>query len=792
MRREEFRPFTPGEAGGTGHIVPLLAPTRPTRESATEAMPRRVAMIGTYAPRKCGIATFTTDIVEQFARYNPGIAIDIYAMDNAEGGPLAYDGIAQVIAQDEPEDYRLAARRINESGAEVVWLQHEYGIFGGASGAMVCDFLDRIAAPVVLTLHSVLSEPSADQDRIMRHLVSRASRIMVMSRHGRDLLIARYGARPDAVDVIEHGAPDRPFGRGAQFRARSGLEQRKVLMTFGLLGPGKGLERAIEALPAIVERHPDVLYRIVGATHPNLVARDGEAYRDGLVELARDLGVEDHIAWDNRFLEIDELLDQLEACDIYITPYAGLQQATSGTLSYAVALGKAVVSTPYVHARELLADEVGVLIAPGSSQAIADAVIGLLDEPARLEATQRRAYARGRATIWPAFAAAGARLLARAKAPAPQKVLPSVQPGLSGVLGMSDGTGMLQHGIGIVPDRRHGYCLDDNARALMLMNVAEGLTRSERLHWSMTYASFVQHAWNPDLRRFRNFMAFDRRWCEDVGSDDSNGRALWALGHTVERAQDPALREWARMWFDEVHPIFTAMDYPRTLAFAMLGAAAMVRTDPGHAGAMALIERGGTVLHNLLQASRRPDWAWFEAMLGYDNPRLSQALIEAGLLRQRSDWVAAGLETLDWIATQQTAHEGHFRPIGSETFGHDHAFLPFDQQPLEAQAAVEAAASAWQASGELRWIGHAVAAYRWFFGANDRGAVLADVATGRSRDGVTPRGVNANCGAESILAFQLAHYAIQPLWGAARDAAEQTGEGLETGQFRIGGRPAAQ
>ena len=781
MQMDEFRHSFSG-APLSGAIVPLFAPGSAERSPcAAAATPRRVALIGTFPPRKCGIATFTSDVVRQLARWHPEIALDVYAMDNPAAASVRYAGVAGVISQEEPDDYRRAARAINESGADAVWLQHEYGIFGGEHGAMACDFVARIAAPLVLTCHTVLGQPLPEQEQILLYLVSRASRIMVMSRHARDLLVSRYGADPETVEVIPHGAPDRPFGRTAQFQERMGLAGRKVLMTFGLLGPGKGLERVIEALPAIVARHRDVVYRIVGATHPNLVHAEGERYREGLQALARELGVEGHVLWENRFLDTDELLDQLEACDIYLTPYGNLQQATSGTLSYAVALGKAVISTPYVHARELLADEAGLLIEPGSSAAIAEAVNALLDRPERLAAMQRRAYARGRGTIWPAFANAAAALLARAEAPAPRKVPLMATPGLCGVFAMSDGTGMLQHGLGVVPDRRHGYCLDDNARALMLMNVAQGLSRGERMGWAATYASFVQHAWNPELRRFRNFMAFDRSWCEEAGSDDANGRALWALGHTAELAPEADLRRWAAGWFDKVVPIFARIDWPRTQAFAMLGAAAMLRSDPGHGAARELLGRGGALLHALLEAGRRPDWAWFEAMLGYDNPRLSQALIEAGSLLGRADWTRAGLDTLAWISGMQTAAGGHFRPIGSETFGRSHAAMPFDQQPLEAQAAIEAARSAWGASGDARWIDHARAAHGWFFGANDRGAVLADMATGRSCDGVTPRGANENCGAESILAFQLGHYSMLALWGAAEGAADRPGESFEPG-----------
>jgi glycosyltransferase involved in cell wall biosynthesis len=724
--------------------------------------PMRLALIGNFAPRKCGIATFTTDIFEKLRDHHPEIEVEVHALDDPTA-PLEYAGVAGTIACDDPEAYAAAARRINESGVDAVWLQHEYGIFGGPDGEMVLDFVDRLAAPLVLTLHTVLSEPSERQSRILRHLVTRASRIMVMSRHSQGLLERVYGAPARIIEVIDHGAPDRPFGRQEEFKARLGLTGRKVLMTFGLLGPGKGLEHAIRALPAIVERHPEALYRIVGATHPNLVARDGEAYREKLAGLAQELGVARHIAWDNRFLDTPELLDQLEACDIYLTPYPGLQQSTSGTLSYAVALGKAVVSTPYVHARELLAQDVGKLIEANSSEAIANAVNTLLDAPSEMAAMQRRAYARGRETIWPRFADATAHLAAAALPAEPQASPLTAIPGLSAVLAMSDGTGMLQHSIGVVPDRRHGYCLDDNARALMLLNVAHGLPAAERMKWSLAYAAFVQSAWNPDLKRFRNFMRFDRSWCEDEGSEDSNGRAVWAVGQTYERAPDDGLAQWGLHLYEEVLQTIAPLGSPRAIAFTMLGACAVLRRDPGHASSRKLVEDGGDFLMRLLGEGRRPDWAWFETVLGYDNPRLSQALIEAGMALGREDWTGAGLETLQWICEQQLSAKGQFRPIGSESFHREHGYLPFDQQPLEAQAAIEAAQSAWNATSGAFWRDHALVAWQWFFGDNDRGAVLADVATGRCRDGVTPRGANANCGAESILAFQLSHYALMKL-----------------------------
>lgn len=745
------------------------------RDTAGEAT--RVALVGTYPPRQCGIATFTADIVEQAALHVPELAFDIFALEDRD--PIsAYPDGAVPLRADDPAAYRAAAEAISAAGTDAVWVQHEYGIYGGPDGEMVCDFVDRLAAPLIVTLHTVLSEPSGNQRRILEHLLARASRVMVMSRHSRDLLVDRYGAPHGLVKVIEHGAPDRPFVPTAAAKNAQGLGGRYVLMTFGLLGPGKGLEHVIDALPAILARHPGTIYRIVGATHPNLVARDGEAYREMLMERARALDVSAAIEWENRFLETDELLDRLEASDIFITPYPGLQQSTSGTLSYAVALGKAVISTPYIHARELLANEVGVLTEPGSAAAIAEAVLGLLDDPHRLVATQRRAWERGRQTIWPRFAAATAALVRSAIVKPAVRAPLSVVPNPMGVFAMSDATGMFQHAIGTIPDRRHGYCIDDNARALMWINVAEGIERGERIARAGQYASFIQHAWNPDKGAFRNFMAFDRSWCEEVGSDDSNGRTLWALGHTIELSGDPDLRFWARMWYDTALPHLRDLASPRTIAFVMLGAAARLRREPAHEGSRRVLRDGAETLLALIDRVSSADWCWFETRLGYDNARLPQALIEAGELLEEPRWQAVGLAAARWLADLQTTSEGLFRPVGSDTLGRDGEVLPFDQQPLEAHASIDCARAAWRASGDAFWMAHADAAWRWFFGANDRGAVLGDLATGRCRDGVNPRGRNENCGAESILALHLSRYSMLALHAdrARHDAGDDAGD----------------
>ncbi|WP_375289294.1 glycosyltransferase family 4 protein [Qipengyuania sp.] len=731
-----------------------------------------VALVSTFPPRQCGLATFASDLVEQTQVFHPEIDFTVFALDNGEAGYDYPQGVRPLGAAD-PAAYRAAAEDINANGTEVVWLHHEYGIFGGPDGEMVCDFVERLAPPLVLTLHTVLTEPSERQRAILEHLLARASRVMVMSRHSKALLCADYGAPGELVEVIEHGAPDRPRDGTVAAKSALGLEDRPVAMTFGLLGPGKGLEHVIDALPGILMHHPEFVYRIVGATHPTLAAHDGESYREMLVARARDLGVDHAIEWENRYLDTDELLDRLAACDIFVTPYPNLQQSTSGTLSYAVALGKAVVATPYIHARELLADGVGVLVAPNSATALAEAIIGLLDDRPRLAAMQKKAWQRGRSTIWPRFADAAARLVRSAIPTARARAPLSVTPHLDAVFSMSDATGMLQHAIGVVPDRSHGYCLDDNVRALMLMNVAPGLEPGERSARAVTYASFIQHAWNPDIGRFRNFMRFDRTWCEDEGSEDSNGRTLWALGQTLETSREPDLRAWARRWYDTALEALATMSSPRARTFVMLGAAARLKREPDHALSRKILAEGAEFLAFRLSETRSPHWPWFETRLGYDNPRLCQALLEAGQLLDNAGWRQDGLETARWLASIQSSAEGVFRPVGSDSLGRDREVFPFDQQPLEAHAAIDVARAAFACDGDPFWIVQAQAAWRWFFGANDRGAVLADLPSGRCRDGINPRGRNENCGAESILALHLARHSMLALNAdTADDSAE--------------------
>ncbi|AQA00966.1 glycosyl transferase family 1 [Sphingopyxis sp. QXT-31] len=718
-------------------------------------------MIGGFLPRRCGIATFTADIYSSLQAAAPEIAVDVYAMAPA-AVPTIFDPVVRAaITEGDADSFIDAAKRIEASRADIVWLQHEFGLFGGLAGDMVLELVDRVSAPLIVTLHTVLAEPDADQRRVMERLIARATKLVVMSERSRDLLRSVYHADDDQIALIAHGVPDRPFGRASQFKPQFGFAGKQVALTFGLLSPGKGIEAVIQALPAIVEDHPDFLYCIAGATHPNLLAHEGEAYRERLHALAVSLGVDAHVRWINAFMDTDDLLDLIEAADIYVTPYTGAQQSTSGTLSYAMALGKAVISTPYVHAVELLADDHGVLVPFNDSEAIANEIRYLLGDADRLLTLQRRAYDRSRDMIWPVFAERTCSLIAESRvvpkaAPIPEHI------GIDGFLRICDDTGILQHSVHMIPDRAHGYCVDDNARALMLMHRLDEDAIGRCGQLTSVFAAFVQHAWNPDRGEFRNFMGFGRNWLEDVGSEDSCGRTLWALGATARDARDAGLRQWAHELFERTAASALDFQSPRAIAFAMLGADFMLAAHPEHDLANRILRHGADRLIALYHSAARQDWRWFEPVLAYDNGRLPEAMLRAGVRLERADVTACGVDTLRWINDVQISPQGHYRPVGSDSFGHVYELpRPFDQQPLEIWAAIDAASAAYDVTGDDIWLAHARRAYKWFTGANDRGVIVGDPLTGTSKDGINPRGLNLNEGAESVLAYQHATYAIR-------------------------------
>lgn len=745
---------------------------------------RHLALIGNALPRKCGLATYTSHVADALRLAYPKMRLDHYAMDDGSGD--FYPNSIKTIEADSLDAYHEAADRIESSGAEAIWLQHEFGIFGGIAGSHILELVGATDLPLILTLHTVLDQPSEEQEVVLRRLIARAERTIVMASTGAEILKRRYGVPADRLRVIPHGVPDRPLVDPDTLKPRFGWDGRKVLMTFGLLAPDKGIRHMIEAMPAIVGEHPEALYEIVGASHPNQVRKEGERHRRMLMDLARDLGVQDHVRFIDRFVEQEELLDMLQAADIYVTPYLNMAQVTSGTLSYAVAVGKPVIATPYVHAKEILDHGHGMLVPPANAGALAEAALDLLNHDDKRRELAHDAYSRGRTMLWPRVVEQSlSRLPVRPRLAAgrPAQPRPAALP-LDAVERMTDAVGIIQHAVYSVPDREHGYCIDDNARALMMM-VRRGDDRQAAL-LAPAYAAFVQHGWHPSRRRFRNFMGYDRRWLEECGSEDSNGRTLWALGVTAAKAPWLSIRCWASKLFDEAAPIAMELSAPRARAFAAFGGLAILELSADHDFAQQMIRKSVEQLMRLHEQNAREDWDWFEPSLAYDNARLPEALIRAGHTFGDSEMLDRGLSTLQWLVSRQTSPRGAFRPVGCKSFGRPYAPpLAFDQQPLEATATVDAAASAYRATGDERWRQVAESAFGWFFGDNDAGMPLADASEGACFDGLMATGINRNQGAESILALHLAAQSMREAFGASKRAGQERLSTSETRPFAV-------
>lgn len=767
--RETLRlsPRKPARAAGfqRGAFAPSSA-----RERAFDGSLAHIAVLGNALPRQCGLATYTSHSVQALRTTFPLLKIDHYAMDDGHGVAYGRD-VAMTIPAHDSAAYVRTAAAVDRSGAQLLWIHHEFGIFGGKAGDHLLTFLRHLHMPVVITLHTVLAQPDADQMRVMQALVGRADRLIVMAHEAARLLRAVYGVPANMIRVVPHGAPDRPLLQTGILKKRLCLGGGPIILTFGLLSPGKGIETAIQALPAVIDLHPDLLYLVVGATHPALVRSQGEAYREGLKALTRSLQLERHVRFVDRFLDNEELLDHLQAADVYLTPYLGSEQVTSGTLSYALAMGRPVIATPYVHAREVLADGIGTLVPFGDAEAISAALLGHLEDADRLAAQSRRVWDAARHTIWDENARTVMDVFSEARSSNPVSLPERREEGreqrhvqIAGIAAMTDDVGMIQHSIHGVPDRRNGYCIDDNARALKLISETRADDPATRHRLSLVYAAFVEHAWHDDVGRFRNFMGYDRRWLESHGSEDSNGRTLWSLGSVVRGASDEALARWANGLFDRALPLVKDLQSPRAIAFAMLGMSALLDVQSDHGRCVGLLRDSTRVFSALLAESRRPDWTWFETVLAYDNARLPQAMIEAGRVLNDAEAISAGRSTLRWLLRKQRSPSGHFRPVGTESFG-----LPFaepaavDQQPLEAAATIEACLSAYRVDSDPAWIEAAQNAFHWFDGENDLGLALMTGDGTLCYDGLTSEGVNLNLGAESILALQMARHAMAEL-----------------------------
>lgn len=772
---------------------PQVIPTEVTSKACSLPLPTRVAFVGNYLPRQCGIATFTTDLCDALAAEYGSDRLFAIPVNDPDSRYEYPERVRLELEQEDLSSYERAAEFLNFNGNDLVCLQHEYGIYGGIAGRHILTLLRKLKMPLVTTLHTVLRDPDVNQRTVLEEIARLSDRLIVMSELAAQLLHDVYAVPIGKIDIIPHGVPDLPFMDPNYFKDKFGTEGKSVLLTFGLLSPNKGIENVIRALPAILARHPNVVYIVSGVTHPHIRRREGERYREHLQALANELGVSDQLILNNRFVSAEELVEHVGAADIYITPYLQEAQVVSGTLAIALGAGKAIISTPYWHAKELLADKRGVIVPFANPEAIAEAVIELLENEAMRHSMRKRAYLYSRGTTWPKTARAYMSSFQRARferslqprAAQPHDMvidmvdrLPTMNTGH--LLTMTDDTGMLQHAIFSVPNTLEGYTTDDNARALIVSVLLDEKTpiRQNSLmnpRLSERYLAFLWLAFNTDAGKFRNFLGYDRKWLESVGSDDSHGRALWSLGKVLGHSQNAGLRAAAGRLFEAAVPATLTFSSPRAWAYSILGMQAYLDWFPGDRTIQGVRNTLANKLLDIYERTHSDKWRWFEKVLSYSNARLSQALILAGWRSNNQRMIEAGMDSLKWLVAEQHRDDQEiFVPIGSTGFfveGNEKA--RFDQQPVEACATVSACLEVYRLTEERQWYEEAHRVFQWFLGKNDLQVPLYDPMTGGCRDGLHPDRVNENQGAESTLSFLMALLEMQAAKVANADQMQQ-------------------
>ncbi|HSW35929.1 MAG TPA: glycosyltransferase family 4 protein [Candidatus Limnocylindrales bacterium] len=740
--------------------------------------PIKVSFISTYPPRKCGIATFTSDLL--------GSMKQLHGNGSGNGDPNGFEVIALNSASENHHygrevtfnirdqhrvDYQRAADFINHSAADAVSIQHEFGIFGGDDGSYITSLLGALKNPAVTTLHTILEEPTAGQKQTLIRICEQSVQVVVMAQAAVNILKKTYGVPEDKILLIPHGAPDVPFLDSSYYKEQFQAEGKKVLLTFGLLGPSKGLEYIVEAMEKIVQVHPDALYLILGATHPEITRRYGEQYRHSLEKMVQDKGLTNNVTFYNQYVSLERLVQFLVATDIYITPYLNREQITSGTLAYALACGKAIISTPYVYAEELLADERGCLVPFRDSAALADAAINLLSDEGLRNRMRKQSYQYGRQMIWKEVAQNYTAAFQQSRfnyrgqftqsvqgaAVTERAVLPEVN--LKHLRTLTDYTGLLQHAAFEVPDRQHGYCTDDNARALIAVVMNWRLYKDESI-WPLlnTYLGFLNYALNQKHGRTHNFMSYDRKWLDEVGSEDCHGRTLWALGYAIAHAPSDAVLSLTTRLFKELIEAPRKFTSPRAWAFSAIGANYYLRRFGGDARVLELLELSSKKLLQLFTKNADDSWYWCEDIVTYDNARIPQALIINGSILGDSAMSDTGLKALQWLIDTQTEPErGHLSIVGNEGWYRRGGIKArFNQQALDATALTDACYQAYMNTGSNHWAKAMEWAFNWFFGNNDVNQPLYNFSNGGCFDGIHPGGINQNQGAESVASLLLA------------------------------------
>ncbi len=728
----------------------------------------KIAVIGNYLPRQCGIATFTTDVSQALAAEltKEENLINVAMDDTAEG----YDYPSQVkfrIRQNAKSDYISAADYLNANKYDAAIIQHEFGIFGGENGDYILQMMQALKMPVITNLHTVLENPSSGQKKVINGLAEYSDQLLVMSHKALGILTSVYNIPSQKISFIPHGIPDTAIKTPGIFNKKFGFDGKDLIMTFGLLGPDKGIECMIKAMSSIAKEHPNSLYLILGQTHPHILKKSGDAYRDSLNKLIHGLGLQDHIKFHNHFVSLEMLIQYLQTSKIYTIPYLKKEQITSGTLAYALGIGVPIVSTPFWYAEELLAEERGKLVPFNDSEEMAKTINHLLSNDQEREIMRFKGYQYGRSMVWREVSKNYLNIISEIKEKKRTEnkqlvlnkyhkiydELPEIN--LSHLETMTDSTGLLQHAKYMTPNLEEGYCVDDNARALIAVIKYYSLKKDKKVFPLIhKYLAFLYYAFNKENSRFRNFMSYDRKWMEIQGSEDSHSRALWSLGICVKESPNSSIRNTAMHLFLEALPAVENFYSPRALSYCVLGLQAYLTIYGGDTNARRIRDKLAIRIYELFKNNCSDDWPWCENIATYANAVLPHALIVAGKWVPDKNMHDAGIKALKWLLKMQTASEGHLSLIGNDGWlQKNENRAMFDQQPIEVKALIEACIAAYIDTGDKKWLEESERCICWFLGQNDLQLQVCDCESGGCSDGLERQGINCNHGAESTLSW---------------------------------------
>lgn len=730
------------------------------------------AFIGTYPPRECGIGTFTQDLFyaikgasDSENEINESYVVAMNDFDLEYNYP---EEVQLTIHQGAQEDYLSAVKYINLSGADCCILEHEFGIYGGQNGIYILPLLHRLEIPLIVTLHTIVKTPTFTEKAVLQEICKMAHRVVVMSRKAIEFLINIYSIPEEKISYIEHGVPDFQFSQ-EESKKEFKLDNKKLLLTFGFISRNKGIETVIKALPKVVEKHPNILYIVLGKTHPNVLRHDGDEYRNYLTKLIYELKLEENVVLLNKFANQKELFKYLYATDIYITPYLNEAQITSGTLSFAVGVGAAVVSTPYWHAAELLSDDKGVLFGFNNTDELADILVDLFDHPEKRMRLRKKAYDYGRGITWPKIGVKYNQLIEKVVSEGLGNVKKEVVPfdilllppfSLAHIKRMTDDTGIIQHAKYGIPNLKDGYCLDDNARALLMaLMVFKQKKDYAALELCPIYLSYIHYMQNKD-GTFKNFLSFNRNFLDEVGSEDSFGRTIWAIGYMLANAPNDSYNQMGRQIFFSAVPAFEHLKSIRSIANTIVGICYYLKSNPSDDGMMAILRAKAIILMKHYRCNKKGKWHWFEELLAYDNAILPFALLHAAEILNMEEVSEIAFESMDFL-TKLTFPDGYLSVIGNNQWHRiDGERAKFAQQPLDAMAMVLMFQQAYHITKDKKYLDKLFSSFMWFLGENDLRMSLYDFETKGCCDGLESYGLNRNQGAESTLAYLISYLTV--------------------------------